>query len=76
MALAEVAAADFSTRVGAEIVGWSYPASQQEVLTIISQFGKEAKNILPFDPDQMGETVSAEERVEVEQKLEEQFTFI
>jgi hypothetical protein len=51
LALVRVAMSDPSTYLGAEVRGFSYPASMAEMVQISGMFGKSAKRVLPFDPD-------------------------
>lgn len=51
VALTRAAMADPSTRLGAKVVGWDYPATMPQLLQIVANFGKQAAKVLPFDPD-------------------------
>ena len=75
-ALAEIAASDTSTRLGAELAGWAFPADMRWIIDMSARHGKESKRLMPWT---LGEAQrerealrpSAEDIAEAEQALDD-----
>ena len=74
LALTRAALRDTSTSLGASAAGWSYPATEVQLLTLAGMFGKAARRVLPFDVDEDGQADSTE-LAEAQAALDEGITF-
>lgn len=73
VALTREALTDPATRLGAKAAGWSYPATNPELLRIVADFGKRAHKVLPLPRE--GGAVSQAEADTAAAELEESIVF-
>jgi hypothetical protein len=59
--LLQEAAGDPSTALGAELAGWSYPATVPALLTLSAQLGKQSRDVMPWVLVLRGDQATPEE---------------